>query len=297
MKWRRIHTGKSDQSALMGEAAHITNICHELRAGNLPRTGVKNLHRGVDIAVAHGTPIRAIQDGRVVSAGDAGGYGLCVVIEDENGYQSRYAHCSSISVTVGQEVTRGDVIAAVGSTGQSTGPHLHLEVMHNGEYLNPYYFVDTGDDGTGSVIPGTPGGVVIPDYPGEPPTDETFAAMLAETEKYLGYPYVWGGSSPSTSFDCSGFVFWVINHSGWNVGRLGAQGLYDICTPVSAANAKPGDLIFFWHTYSAPNPNGVTHVGIYVGNGQMIHCGNPISYANINSNYWTEHFYSFGRLP
>lgn len=139
-----------------------------------PISGEKNLHRGVDIAVAQGTPIRAIHDGRVVSAGDAGSYGLCVVIEDEKGYQSRYAHCSSLSVSVGQEVKRGDVIAAVGSTGNSTGPHLHLEVMLDGEYLNPYYFVDTGYDGTTSgAIPGTPGGPVIPDYPGEPPTDET----------------------------------------------------------------------------------------------------------------------------
>ena len=263
-----------------------------------PISGEKNLHRGVDIAVAQGTPIRAIHDGRVVSAGDAGSYGLCVVIEDEKGYQSRYAHCSSLSVSAGQEVKRGDVIAAVGSTGNSTGPHLHLEIMLNGEYLNPYYFVDTGYDGsTAGAIPGTPGGVEIPAYPGEPVTDETYAAMLEEAQKYLGYPYVWGGSSPSTSFDCSGFVSWVINHSGWNVGRLGAQGLYNICTPVSMANAQPGDLIFFWHTYDAPNPNGVTHVGIYVGNGQMIHCGNPISYANINSNYWQQHFYGMGRLP
>ena len=151
-----------------------------------PITGEKNLHRGVDIAVAQGTPIKAIQDGRVVSAGESGSYGLCVVIEDDKGYQSRYAHCSSLSVSAGQEVKRGDVIAAVGSTGQSTGPHLHLEVMLNGEYLNPYYFVDTGGAG-GGAIPGTPGGPVIPDYPGEPPSDETFAAMLAEAEKYLGY--------------------------------------------------------------------------------------------------------------
>lgn len=262
-----------------------------------PISGEKNLHRGVDIAVAQGTPIKAIHDGRVVSAGDAGDYGLCIVIEDEKGYQSRYAHCSSLSVTAGQEVKRGDVIGAVGNTGNSTGPHLHLEIMLDGEYLNPYYFVDTGEDGTSGIIPGEPGGPVIPDYPGEPVTDDTYAAMLNEAQKYLGYPYVWGGSSPSTSFDCSGFVSWVINHSGWDVGRLGAQGLYNICTPVSMENAQPGDLIFFWHTYDAPNPNGVTHVGIYVGNGQMIHCGDPISYANINSSYWQQHYYGMGRLP
>lgn len=132
------------------------------------------------------------------------------------------------------------------------------------------------------------------DVPPEALEDETFAAMLQEAEKYLGFPYVWGGSSPSTSFDCSGFVSWVINHSGWNVGRLGAQGLCDICTPVSAANARPGDLIFFKGTYDTP---GVSHCGIYVGNSMMIHCGDPISYANINSSYWQSHFYTFGRLP
>ena len=133
--------------------------------------------------------------------------------------------------------------------------------------------------------------------PPEALTDTVFAAMLREAEKYLGYPYVWGGSSPSTSFDCSGFVSWVINHSGWNVGRLGAKGLFQICTPVSPADAKPGDLIFFWHTYDAPDPNMPSHVGIYVGGGYMIHCGNPISYADITTTYWVNHFFSFGRLP
>ena len=125
-------------------------------------------------------------------------------------------------------------------------------------------------------------------------SDETFAAMMAEAEKYIGYPYVWGGSSPKTSFDCSGFVSWVINHSGWNVGRLGAQGLCNICTPVSAANVRPGDLVFFVGTYDTP---GVSHVGIYVGDGWMIHAGNPIGYVNLNTNYWQSHFYTYGRLP
>ena len=122
--------------------------------------------------------------------------------------------------------------------------------------------------------------------------DETFAAMLSEAEKYLGYPYVWGGSSPATSFDCSGFVSWVVNHSGWNVGRLGAQGLYNICT--RTGSPRPGDLVFFKGTYDTP---GVSHCGIYVGDGMMIHCGDPISYANLNSSYWQAHFYAYGRLP
>ena len=132
------------------------------------------------------------------------------------------------------------------------------------------------------------------DIPPEALDDEVFATIIKEAEKYLGYPYVWGGSSPSTSFDCSGFVSWVINHSGWDVGRLGAQGLCNICTPVSSANVKPGDLVFFTGTYDTP---GVSHVGIYVGNNMMIHCGDPISYANLNSNYWKSHFYRYGRLP
>ena len=130
------------------------------------------------------------------------------------------------------------------------------------------------------------------DVPEEYLDDETFAAILTEAEKYLGYPYVWGGSSPATSFDCSGFVSWVINHSGWNVGRLGAQGLYNICTPTSSPS--PGDLVFFKGTYDTA---GVSHCGIYVGDGMMIHCGDPVSYANLNTSYWQSHFYAYGRLP
>ena len=132
------------------------------------------------------------------------------------------------------------------------------------------------------------------DIPSEALSDAHFATMIAEAEKYLGYPYVWGGSSPSTSFDCSGFVCWVINHSGWNLGRTSAQGLFNACTPISRSNARPGDLIFFQGTYDT---SGVSHVGIYVGNNRMIHCGNPISYTIINTQYWQRHFYAFGRLP
>ena len=132
------------------------------------------------------------------------------------------------------------------------------------------------------------------DIPPDALEDAEFAAMIKEAEKYLGYPYVWGGSNPSTSFDCSGFVSWVLNHSGWNVGRLSAQGLYNICTPVTRSNARPGDLVFFVGTYDTP---GVSHVGIYVGNSMMIHCGDPITYANINTVYWQSHFYTYGRLP
>lgn len=145
---------------------------------------------------------------------------------------------------------------------------------------------------------GTPGGGQYTDYeiPPEALSDERFAAMIAEAEKYLGYPYVWGGSSPSTSFDCSGFVCWVINHSGaGNVGRTTAQGIFNYTTPIAPSEAKPGDIIFFTGTYDSGS--AVSHVGIYVGNGMMIHCGNPISYASVNTPYWQSHFYSYGRLP
>ena len=133
------------------------------------------------------------------------------------------------------------------------------------------------------------------DIPGEALTDEKFRKMITEAEKYLGYPYVWGGSSPSTSFDCSGFVSWVINHcgNGWNVGRQTANGLMGKCYIIPKSDAKPRDLIFFQKTY---NTSGASHVGIYVGNGMMIHCGNPISYASIETNYWRQHYYCMGRI-
>ena len=152
------------------------------------------------------------------------------------------------------------------------------DLFPDSDYINLYY----GNTGLEYEIP--PSAL----------EDAEFAAMIVEAEKYLGYPYVWGGSSPSTSFDCSGYVCWVINHSGWNVGRTSAQGLYNICTPVSSENVKPCDLVFFKGTYDTP---GISHVGIYVGNSVMIHCGDPISYTNLNSNYWQTHFYTYGRLP
>ena len=151
-----------------------------------------------------------------------------------------------------------------------------------------------GDD----YAAGTPGSGEYTDYeiPPEALSDERFAAMIAEAEKYLGYPYVWGGSSPSTSFDCSGFVCWVINHSGvGSVGRTTAQGIFNYTTPIAPGEAKPGDIIFFTGTYDSGS--AVSHVGIYAGNGMMIHCGNPISYASVNTPYWQSHFYSYGRLP
>ena len=153
----------------------------------------------------------------------------------------------------------------------------------------PYLF---GDDIYSNPDPGD-----YQDYdiPSEALTNERFANMIREAEKYLGYPYVWGGSSPSTSFDCSGFVSWVINHcgNGWSIGRQTANGLLSHCTRISRDEAQPGDLIFFQGTYDTA---GASHVGIYVGNGMMIHCGNPIQYSSIDTNYWRKHFYTFGRI-
>ena len=181
----------------------------------------------------------------------------------------------------------GNVIRSSGlSADQLERYEVLLETLGNRSYL-------FGEDV--SSAPG--GGSEYTDYdiPGEALTDTAFANMIREAEKYLGYPYVWGGSSPSTSFDCSGFVSWVINNcgNGWSVGRQTANGLKNLCDIIPPSEAKPGDLIFFQGTY---NTSGASHVGIYVGNGMMIHCGDPISYASIQTNYWQQHFYCFGRL-
>jgi 3D (Asp-Asp-Asp) domain-containing protein len=163
---------------------------------------------------------------------------------------------------------------------------LYNTYYGNRDYLfdtNTLLYTGSGADGFGY------------DIPSEALSDKKFANMIQEAEKYLGYPYVWGGASPSTSFDCSGFVCWVINNcgNGWNVGRLTAEGLRSACSYVSPSEAKPGDLIFFQKTY---NTSGASHVGIYVGNGMMIHCGNPIKYTSIETSYWQEHFLAFGRI-
>lgn len=182
----------------------------------------------------------------------------------------------------------GSVIRSSGlSADQLERYEVLLETLGNRSYL-------FGEDV--SSAPGGGGEYTDYDIPGEALTDTAFANMIREAEKYLDYPYVWGGSSPSTSFDCSGFVSWVINNcgNGWSVGRQTANGLKNLCDIIPPSEAKPGDLIFFQGTY---NTSGASHVGIYVGNGMMIHCGDPISYASIQTNYWQQHFYCFGRIP
>ena len=259
-----------------------------------PVTGAEQFHRGVDIAVPTGTGVLAAMDGTVTTAAYDSYYGNYIVIEDSNGYCTKYAHMDTLSVSAGQAVKHGDSIGTTGNTGSSTGSHLHIECLYNGEYYNPLFYFEAGE-GTlygEANAPGSGGGNAIPP---DSYDDASVQALMEEAAKYLGYPYVWGGSSPSTSFDCSGFVCWVYTNSGvHNLPRTTAQGIYDQCAPVSAADAKAGDIIFFTGTYNSAGP--VSHVGIYCGNGTMIHCGNPISYANINSSYWQSHFYSFGRL-
>ena len=246
-----------------------------------PSTGAKENHTGVTISVPSGTNISAGQEG-TVSVGYDAGYGNYVTITGANGLVVKYGNLNGISVSNGQTVKMGDPIAMSGSS-------LYLEISRNGQFLNPLYFADTGDMGVGPVY----------GNPGVPMGDGSYTALITEAEKYLGFPYVWSGSSPSTSFDCSGFVCYVLNASGVaNVGRTTAQGLYNLCTPISPTEAKPGDLVFFTNTYSSSNP--VTHVGIFVGyvNGHptMIAAGDPIQYTAIDTPYWISHMYSYGRL-
>ena len=259
-----------------------------------PVTGAEQFHRGVDIAVPTGTTVLAAMDGTVTTAAYDSYYGNYVVIEDSNGYCTKYAHMDTLSVSAGQTVKHGDTIGTTGNTGSSTGSHLHIECLYNGEYYNPLFYFEAGEGTLYGETPasGSGGGNAIPP---DSYDDAAVQALMEEAAKYLGYPYVWGGSSPSTSFDCSGFVCWVFTNSGvHNLPRTTAQGIYDQCTPVSAADAKAGDIIFFTGTYNSAG--AVSHVGIYCGNGVMIHCGDPISYASINTSYWQSHFYAFARL-
>lgn len=260
-----------------------------------PVTGEKDFHNGVDIVVAAGTEIIAAHDGTVIFAGNSADYGLSVFLQGEKGVETRYAQCSSVSVSQGQLVKMGDAIAQVGGAGSITGAHLHYEVLKNGQHRNPMYFAVTNDDGSSDIPPGNPGGADFPEYPGAPMDDARFAAIMEEAQKHLGKRYVFGSSGPDT-FDCSGFVCYVLNHSGVaSVGRTNAQGLYNRCTPVSPENAQPGDLIFFSGTYNTSND--CSHVGIYIGAGQMIHAGKPVKYSSLDQRYWEEHFYSYARLP
>jgi len=249
-----------------------------------PITGVRDLHRGIDIGVPTGTEILAGFDGIVTFASYNGGYGNVVIIQGNNGLEARYAHMDTIDVTVGQDVDMGDVIGTVGSTGSSTGPHLHMEVLRNGQFLNPIFFVSTGDS------------ILSPSYgvPNAPMGDETFQRLWVEIYRALGRPYVWGASGPN-AFDCSGFIFHVFNQSGvLSIPRTTAQGYYNMSTRIPRSELRPGDLVFFQGTFSTYRT--VTHVGVYVGNGNMAHAGTPVQIASFETPFWNRHFYGFGRL-
>ncbi|MCD7746265.1 MAG: NlpC/P60 family protein [Lachnospiraceae bacterium] len=223
----------------------------------------------LDITVPSGTEVLSVMDGKVKSVSNGK-----VKLTDENGSVVTLGGLSSIGVSAGDEVEMGETIAKVGSSGVLT-----VSFTYKGSTLNPYFYLDTGEADlyadTGSVT-------------------GKAALLIAKAYQYLGVPYVWGGYSPS-GFDCSGFVCYCLNNcgAGWNYGRLTANGLLETCTVVSASKAQPGDLIFFQGTY---NTAGASHVGIYLGNGQMIHCGSPVSITSITSSYWQSHFYCFGRL-
>ncbi len=233
---------------------------------------------GATLSIPYGTTVLAAQPGTVTEAGSR------LVVDCADGLRYIYDGLASVSVSEGQEVKTGDEIGTSGGT-------LYLEYSQDGETLNPYYFTECGSGG----LNGAPGGGGMGGYPGEPYDDETYQRLLAEATKYIGMPYVWGGSTPEMSFDCSGYVCWCLNASGVaSVGRTNAQGLYNMCTPISREEAHPGDLIFFTGTHSAGHP--VTHVAFYVGNGMMLEAGKPIGYSSFETPYWTKHFYSFGRL-
>jgi len=253
-----------------------------------PISGLPELHRGIDIGLPTGTPILAAHDGIITFANALGGYGNVVFIVSHCGeFETRYAHCDTILVTVGQEVSMGDVIATVGNTGNSTGSHLHFEILRNGNFLNPIFFSMTNTE-VSDIDFGNPG---------TPMGDGTFEALLTEAMRHMGAPYVWGASGPN-AFDCSGFIYYVLNRSGVaNVGRTTAQGYFNMSRPVSPSDARPGDLIFFQGTFSSTRT--VTHVGFYIGEGRMIHTGsnpNGVEIVSIHTPFWQRHFYNFGRI-
>lgn len=243
-----------------------------------PISGENQLHNGMDIAAPAGTPVKAGLTGRVTSASYNDSYGNYVILEDSDGYEIRYAHLNSISVSAGASIEKGDEIGTVGSTGNSTGNHLHIELLHNGERLNPIYYFETGE---GSI------------YGGDVEYSSEAARRLCEyAVQFLGTPYVWGGYSPS-GFDCSGFVSYCLTNSGaLNIGHATTWGLLAAMHTIPESEMMPGDIIFFQGTYNADPP---THVGIYLGNGQMVHSGHPNQITSIADAYWQQHWYCVGR--
>ena len=280
------NTGSSSSSAGSPVVSGNGTFTHPCPAGYIsstfgyrtqPIAGASTNHKGIDFAAATGTPIYAATAGTVISAGYAGNAGNLLVINHGNGLLTYYMHCSKIYVSAGQKVSKGQNVAAVGTTGNSTGPHLHLELLHNGERLNPLFYFETGDT--------MPGGDV--EY-----SSEAAKRLVQYALQFQGVPYVWGGYSPS-GFDCSGFVSYCLTNSGvLNTGHLDCNGLLARMTVIPESEMQPGDIIFFQGTYAT---SGASHVGIYIGNGQMVHSGNPNKISDIYSSYFQQHWMCVAR--
>ena len=242
-----------------------------------PISGENALHNGIDISAAEGTEVYAGLTGKVTTSSYNDSYGNYVVIEDDQGYEIRYAHLSNRSVSAGQAIEKGEEIGKVGSTGDSTGPHLHLELLHNGERLNPIFYFETGET--------MPAGDV--EY-----SSEAAQRLVEYALQFQGTPYVWGGYSPS-GFDCSGFVSYCLTNSGvLNTGHLDCNGLLARMTVIPESEMQAGDIIFFQGTY---NTSGASHVGIYIGNGQMVHSGDPNKISDVYSSYYQQHWLCVAR--
>lgn len=266
-----------------------------------PHSDAEEFHKGLDISIPSGANVYSGQNGSVDQVGYDSTYGNYVVISDSDGYITKYAFLQSVSVSQGDTVAAGQEIGKSGSSGSALGSQLHIECMFDGVYYNPILYFDVGTEtmhgeeatGTGPSSGGFgSGGIIPPDAYDDPAVQR----LMEEAVKYIGYPYVWGGSNPSTSFDCSGYVSWVYNASGVHpMERMTAQRIYDNAVVISPSEAKAGDMIVFTGTYKSAGP--VSHIGIYCGDGTMLHAGDPIGYANINSSYWQQHFYAFIRWP
>ena len=223
----------------------------------------------MEVLVPSGTPVLSVMDGQVVRIASG-----VITLKNEKGYTVKIGGCTNIAVPVGTEVTKGQPIAQIGSAGKMT-----LSFSYRNNSFNPYFYLNVG-----SILDSV-----------EVEATGKAAQLIAKAEQYLGTPYVWGGYSPS-GFDCSGFVSYVVNNcgAGFSFGRLPAESWRQQCSIISASQMRPGDLIFFQGTY---NTSGASHVGIYLGDGKMIHCGNPVKISSINTAYWQQHFYCYGRIP
>jgi murein DD-endopeptidase MepM/ murein hydrolase activator NlpD/ElaB/YqjD/DUF883 family membrane-anchored ribosome-binding protein len=254
-----------------------------------PISGIKNIHRGVDIAVPLGTEVLSTHDGIVTFAGNSGDYGNVIVLESSDGIVTKYAHLNDILAIDGSAVPNGTIIGTVGNTGNSTGAHLHFELLRNNVYLNPLFFATTGGTGELSSVE-----IIYGEAP-PPMSTEDFTALLAVAEAQLSKPYIWGGTGPD-SFDCSGLMYYILRTSGVkNVQVTGATSLYNnYMVAIPANEVQPGDFALFHGTYDTTAL--VSHIGLVVSENLILHAGDPVKYTRIDTAYYQEYFYTFARL-